>query len=133
MLKTIEIIKNGKISTVELNNLLKTNNWEIDSEKIETLLEQSWCYLSARDKENNLIGFVHVLSDDIFHAYILRLIVHPDYRKCGIGSLIMERLMSILNENNLKPTLVSTPGNQSFYEKFGFKTDVKGLTAMCVR
>ncbi len=134
MSKDIKIEKNGKISPKELNNLLKTNNWEIDCiEKIEGLLKNSWCYITARDIDNKLIGFVQTISDDIFHAYILRLIVHPNYRGDGIGSSIFQELMTILNQHKLKPTLVSTPGNKRFYEKFGFKQEINGLTAMCLR
>ena len=134
MIENIEIIKDGELTTIELNALLKTNNWEIfPDKKINKMLENSWCYLTARDQQKNLIGFVHTLSDDILHAYILRLIVHPDFRNYGIGTLLMQTLMDILKENNLKPTLVATLGNKKFYERFGFKTEIKGLTAMCVR
>lgn len=97
------------------------------------MLKSSWCYLTARDKNNRLVGFVQALSDDVFHAYILRLIVHPDVRGKGIGSNIFRELMFILEQHKLKPTLVATPGNRTFYEKFGFKQEVKGLTAMCKR
>lgn len=130
----ITITKDGDISISELNNLLKTNDWQIDNtQKLERMLRSSWCYITARDKHNRLVGFVQTLSDDIFHAYILRLIVHPDFRGKGIGSNIFKELMLILELHKLKPTLVATPGNRKFYEKFGFKQEVKGLTAMCKR
>lgn len=134
MIKEIQIEKDGELTPLELNNLLKTNNWQIDSiTKLEDMLRKSWCYITARDKNNRLIGFVQTLSDDIFHAYILRLIVHPDFRGKGIGSSIFQELMNILEQHNLKPTLVATPGNKEFYEKFGFKQEIHGLTAMCMR
>lgn len=74
-----------------------------------------------------------MISDNIIHAYIFRMIVHPDYRKQGIGTAIMEELMKMLKEHKLRPTLVATPGNSKFYEKFGFISDPKGYTAMCIR
>ncbi|SHN17840.1 hypothetical protein [Gracilibacillus kekensis] len=45
----------------------------------------------------------------------------------------MEEFMCLLAENKLMPTLVATPGNVKFYEKFGFSTEMNGLTAMCIR
>lgn len=134
MLEDIKIEKNGKISPSELNSLLITNNWEIDCiDKLDKMLSNSWCYLTARNSDHRLIGFVQTISDDIFHAYILRLIVHPDFRGKGLGTTIFQELMTILGQHNLKPTLVATPGNKSFYEKFGFKQEINGLTAMCMR
>lgn len=59
--------------------------------------------------------------------------MHPEFRCNGIGSSIFEELMNVIDENNLKPTLVATPGNKRFYKKFGFKQEVNGLTAMCKR
>lgn len=96
-------------------------------------MDNSWCYFTARDNNQKLVGFVQALSDEIFHAYILRLIVHPDYRCNGIGAAIFEELMIEIELHNLKPTLVATPGNKGFYEKFGFVQEIHGLTAMCKR
>jgi ribosomal protein S18 acetylase RimI-like enzyme len=122
------------IAPSELNALLATNNWAVaDEEKLVQALELSWSWLSARDDQGKLIGFVQVLSDGIRHAYILRLIVSPDMRGKGVGSALMERVLAILRENNLLPTLVATPGKASFYEKFGFKPESKGMKALCIR
>ena len=125
---------NENIDTNELNDLLETNRWRIpDTAKLEKALELSWCWLTARNEKSQLVGFVQVLSDGIRHAYILRLIVHPEYQKQGIGTKLMNTLMGILKENNILPTLVATPGNDRFYEKFGFKPEYKNMKAMCIR
>lgn len=130
----MEINVNEKIDANELNELLKTNNWGIpDTDKLEKALALSWCWLTARDEDSRLVGFVQVLSDGIRHAYILRLIVRPECQKQGIGTALMTALMKILNENNLLPTLVATPGKDAFYEKFGFRQECKNMKAMCIR
>jgi GNAT superfamily N-acetyltransferase len=132
--KNIFINRNDKVSSIELNELFLTNNWDIKPiEKIDKSLLLSWGWIAARTNENRLVGFVQVLSDEIMHAYIFRMIVHPEFRNQGIGTAIMEELMKILKENNLKPALVASPGRSSFYEKFGFSIDPKGCTAMCIR
>jgi len=125
---------NGEVTTTELNELLATNNWQVsDTAKLESALAGSWAHLIARDSTGKLIGFVHVLSDGIFHAYVLRMIVHPDFRRNGVGSAIMTELMRVLSEANLRPTLAATPGNEKFYERFGFKRESRGIVAMCIR
>ena len=130
----MKIEMNEEIDVNELNDLLETNKWRIqDTSKLEKALVLSWCWLTARNERSQLIGFVQVLSDGIRHAYILRLIVHPDYQRKGVGTELMNRLMELLKENNLLPTLVAAPGKDKFYEKFGFKQECKGMKAMCIR
>jgi len=132
--RSYHLSHNGEVDVQELNELLKTNNWNVaDLDKLESALINSWCHIIARDSGGKLIGFVHVLSDGIFHAYVLRMIVHPDFRKKGVGSAIMSLLMRVLKDSQLKPTLAATPGNESFYEKFGFKRESRGIVAMCIR
>ena len=130
----MKIEMNEEIDVNELNDLLETNKWRIqDTSKLEKALVLSWCWLTARNERSQLIGFVQVLSDGIRHAYILRLIVHPDYQRKGVGTELMNRLMELLKENNLLPTLVAAPGKDKFYEKFGFKQECKEMKAMCIR
>ena len=130
----VKIEMNEEIDANEINDLLETNKWRIqDTSKLEKALALSWCWLTARNERSQLIGFVQVLSNGIRHAYILRLIVHPDYQRIGVGTELMNRLMELLKENNLLPTLVAAPGKDKFYEKFGFKQECKEMKAMCIR
>lgn len=134
MVRDISIIRNGQLSGSELNELFETNNWRVEPvEKLDKSLQLSWGWITARTKELKLIGFVQVISDAIFHAYIFRMIVHPDFRRQGIRTAIMDDLMKMLKENNLKPTLVAVPGKENFYGKFGFSSNYNGFTAMCIR
>lgn len=134
MVRDILITRNEHLSAAELNDLFRTNQWQVEPvEKLERSLQSSWGWIIARTNEQRLIGFVQVISDGIQHAYILKMIVHPDFRKKGIGSMVMAELMKMLKEHKMKPTLVATPGNAGFYEKFGFKTVSNGCTAMCIR
>lgn len=128
------ILRDEALTASELNELLATNHWNIpDEAKLQRAIDTSWCRLTARDEAGTLVGFVQVLSDGIRHAYILRLIVHPDCRKRGVGTRIMTELMRIIRESNLLPSLVATPGNAEFYERFGFASEMKNMRAMCIR
>jgi ribosomal protein S18 acetylase RimI-like enzyme len=130
----IRIERNGPLDAAELNALFATNHWEVaEEERLAAAMARSWAWISARAPDGRLIGYVQVLSDGLRHAYVLKMIVHPDYRRRGIGGRIMAKLMELLKEQELLPTLVATPGNADFYAKFGFATNCKGLTAMCIR
>lgn len=131
---SISIIRNERLNAGELNELLATNNWDIHpEEKLQQCVNNSWGHISARSAEGQLVGYVRVISDGIRHAYICSMIVHPHFRKKGVGSQIMKEVMAMLAENSLYPTLVANPGNRAFYEKFGFQQEPKGFTAMCIR
>ena len=128
------IERNGVLDASELNVLFSKHNWQVSNlEQLKTAIGNSWGWITARSNSGELIGFVQVISDGIRHAYILKMIVNPDFRRMGVGTKIMEELMDLLAESKMVPTLVASPGNKKFYEKFGFKTESNGCTAMCIR
>jgi len=127
----MKISRNEKLNAQELNNLLSTIGWGSNpDEKLEESLKLSWGWITARNKKNELIGFVQVLSDGIKHAYILRLLVHKDHQGKGIGTLIVKELMNWLDENDLNPILITKPNEEAFYNKFGFSREQKGFISM---
>lgn len=130
----IIIKRNEILDSNELNELLATNNWDIHPiEKLEKCIKTSWGNVCARNDNEELIGYVRILSDGIRHAYVCSLIVHPNYRKKGIGEAIMKELLNMLKEDNLYPTLVASPSKKGYYEKLGFEVESNGFTAMCIR
>ncbi len=113
------------------HNLLATIGWGNNSnEKLSKSLDLSWGWITARDVNDKLVGFVQVLSDGIKHAYILRLLVHKDYQGNRIGTQIVEDLMTWLDENKLNPILITKPAEESFYEKFGFRRENNGFISL---
>lgn len=130
----INYIINDSVEAIELNDLLATNQWDIHPiDKLIHCLKISWCNVCARDQNSKLIGYARVLSDGIRHAYICSLIVHPAFRKQGIGKKMMEELLTFLKYNNLYPTLVAGQDTKEYYKRFGFEIESNGYTAMCIR
>jgi ribosomal protein S18 acetylase RimI-like enzyme len=130
----MKIERNGIIRPGEINSIRRAINWVVqDEEKLEKAFSLSWGWITARNEKDELIGFTRILSDGMRHAYILDVIVHPSYQNKGIGTALMTEVMNILRENRLVPTLVSVPGKEEFYRKFGFKEQDEGMTAMCIR
>lgn len=127
-------LSNESVNAKELNELLATNHWDVHPiEKLEKAIKSSWGNICARNENRKLVGYARILSDGIRHAYICNVIVHPDFRKQGIGTAIMNESLKLLRENNLYPTLVAGPGKKSYYEKLGFETESSGFTALCIR
>lgn len=48
--------------------------------------------------------------------------VHPDFQRKGIGTMVMETLLEHCQQENIKwVQLFCAKGKQSFYQKIGFK------------
>jgi ribosomal-protein-alanine N-acetyltransferase len=76
--------------------------------------------------EGNIIGYLCV-NHHLHESHILNLAVHPDFRRRGIASILMEEAIRELEKMDcvfmyLK-VRVSNTGAQRFYELLGFKVE----------
>ncbi|WP_438445448.1 GNAT family N-acetyltransferase [Gorillibacterium sp. sgz5001074] len=125
------ITRNDSLHVKELNELLKQQNWGIESlDKLQRALDLSWGWICVRNDRNDLIGFVQVLSDGIKHAYIVRLLIHPEYRGLGYGKSLMKELLNWLEEEKLNPVLITKPNEESFYNSFGLTRENGGFISL---
>jgi ribosomal protein S18 acetylase RimI-like enzyme len=98
-------------------------------EKHLQILKNSYKIILAIDSENdNVVGFINAVGDDIMSAYIPLLEVLPEYQKRGIGQELVKRMLSELNGLYMID-LVCDKNLVAFYEKLGMET----ITAMMVR
>ena len=97
------------------------------------IMLQNTDYIFAICDENSkqLIAFARVLTDQVYKALILDVIVDPGYRTQGFGKKIMQM---ILDHPELKKVkhfeLYCLPELIPFYKKWGFTDDLGELTAM---
>lgn len=60
-------------------------------------------------------------------GHITNIAVHPEFRRCGAGSLIMEKLLEICDMDGIRSlTLEVRKSNiaaQKLYQKYGFKAE----------
>jgi GNAT superfamily N-acetyltransferase len=69
---------------------------------------------------STLIGCVRVLSDFVYRAVLCDVIVHPAYRRHGIGRMLVEEVTSHPRLARVqKFTLLTTTARQ-FYERLGW-------------
>jgi GNAT superfamily N-acetyltransferase len=67
-----------------------------------------------------LVGFVRALSDGHLAAYIEDVMVHQDYRRGGVGDLIMSRLLTEIKRSANVSLFCERPVAR-FYERHGFR------------
>jgi ribosomal protein S18 acetylase RimI-like enzyme len=76
--------------------------------------------------EGRILGFGRALSDGVFNAAIYDIVVHREYQNQGIARRIMTHLLKRL-EGVSCVHLMSTSGNENFYEKCGFRKVKTGM------
>jgi len=84
-------------------------------------IENSWWSISMYDS-SKLIGFGRVISDGVHHAFIVDLIIHPDYQGKGFGSKLLDKLVAKCKDSKIRDIqLFSVKDKYTFYEKSGFE------------
>lgn len=119
------VIREGTkgIPADKVENLFLNTGWakplpQWQKEKYSLIFENStWAY-TVWDQEQ-MIGMIRVLSDQIMVANILDLIVHSEYRGRGIGKKLVEMSLQKLPHGDWFAHTSSN--NFSFYEQCGFE------------
>jgi ribosomal protein S18 acetylase RimI-like enzyme len=103
-------------------------------EAIERMLEGSEVVIGLVDSESDrLVGFARAITDQIFLAVVLDVIVAPDFRGRGLGASLMDELLArpeLADVDSIE--LVCQPELVDFYRRWGF-TDSVGRSRLMRR
>ncbi|GAB7019233.1 N-acetyltransferase family protein [Halostagnicola bangensis] len=102
--------------------------WYSD-EALERALSRPGTAFLVAVVDDDLVGFTHgVVEGD--EGDILRLYVHPDHQRDGVGTALHERLRANLEDFNMNRMramdLAGNEGAQAFYESQGFEQTGEG-------
>jgi ribosomal protein S18 acetylase RimI-like enzyme len=124
MSKTEITIYDRRPTVDEFNFLRKLAGWPVMPEVlVETGLKNTLFAVIAQTHHQELVGMGRVVGDGAIYFHISDVIVHPNYQKMGIGSMIMTRLMELLATEggpNTNIGLMCSKGREEFYKQFGF-------------
>lgn len=83
------------------------------------------CFLlfARNDVDNKLIGIIRVLSDDYLITWICEICVDPDYRRRGIGRLLMTWAQRRFGHTALYASAIR--GTELFFERCGLRAKSK--------
>jgi ribosomal protein S18 acetylase RimI-like enzyme len=104
------------------------DDWYADEELERALSEPGTAVLVA-EEDGEIVGFTHgVVQND--EGDVLRMSVHPDHQREGIGTALHERLQTDLEDFNMNRMraidLASNDGGRAFYEELGFSQTGEG-------
>ncbi len=109
----------------QITGLYRMAGWwmqEVDDpDLVARIVAGSHCFLIV-SKETEIVGMGRAISDSASDAYIQDVTVKKSYRGQKIGSRIVERLISRLNEDGLEWIgLIAEQDTHNFYDRLGFK------------
>jgi len=116
-------IREAAPSAADYNILRRLNGWsEYLIEDTQIALNNSIFWVAVYDG-SQILGMGRVLGDTRTCFYIQDVMVTPERQRAGIGSTIMNLIMSYLHRNAMKGAyigLMSRKGSEEFYEKYQF-------------
>jgi ribosomal protein S18 acetylase RimI-like enzyme len=104
------------------------DDWYAD-EELERALDTAGTAVLVAEDGGEVVGFTHgVVQED--EGDVLRMYVHPDHQREGVGTALHERLRNDLEDFNMERMraidLASNDGGQAFYERLGFEQTGEG-------
>ena len=121
----MNIIYKNTITVEDYNALRLSAGWSvIEPEQAQAGLSGSAFITVAKDCDKT-VGVGRLVWDGGCAALIKDILVLPEYQNMGIGTAIMEQILSFLKDN-MKPgwgvsvDLMAAIEKEGFYEKFGF-------------
>ena len=119
------MIELNTLTMDEYYNLLNILGWKAPSERLLKISLDNGINVKYV-LDGKTIGMARYVTDGGYAGLIMDVIVHPDYQGKGYGTELINYLINYLKRNiqddeELMIQLLSAPGKQNFYSKFGFK------------
>ncbi len=82
------------------------------------------------ESEGELVGYILGFIHDTFYAngpvaWVEEIMVHPEYRRTGLGGRLMESFESWCKSNGAVLSALATRRASEFYEAIGYEASAK--------
>ena len=122
-------------STNEFLEMVKSVGWKTYSKlQVEKALKNTM-YMVKATVDGKLAGIGRVVGDFSIVCILTDICVKPEFQGHGIGLKITTELKRLIENNiaegeKMQIELTPTAGNETFYEKAGFKYNPNKITGM---
>ena len=113
---------NARPSRRELDDLCLAVGWSEFGTDYPAVLDGYAVTTSAWSTAGRLVAWTSVVSDNVRHAFLLDVMVHPEFQRQGIGREVVVRAIGEMRARGVTAFHVDcAPDRAGFYEKCGFK------------
>lgn len=119
------MIEYNKLTFEEYKMLLNDVGWKLPSERLVKIsLEKG---INVKYVLNSkTVGMASFVTNGGYAGLIMDVVVLKEYRGKGYGTILIESILNYIkknleNDEEMMIQLLSAPGKQDFYSKFGFK------------
>ena len=119
------MIEYNKLTFEEYKMLLNDVGWKLPSERLVKIsLEKGINVKYVLDSKT--VGMASFVTNGGYAGLIMDVVVLREYRGKGYGTILIESILNYIkknleNDEEMMIQLLSAPGKQDFYSKFGFK------------
>lgn len=122
----IEVRLVGVWDVETIAGLYRAGGWwdeKWDPAGLAALIAGSFAFAVAIDSATGrAVGMGRVISDGVSDGYVQDLVVLPDYRGRGTGTMILSTLLEHCKSEGVTwVALVAEPGTEEFYTALGFR------------
>ncbi|HSD57210.1 MAG TPA: GNAT family N-acetyltransferase [Methanotrichaceae archaeon] len=119
----IELVKSWQEEPIV--ELYRAGGWwreDMDPSRLPELISGSYLFAVAVDiSTGRSIGMGRVISDGIADAYIQDVVVLPQWRKKGVGKMVISALVEGCNSRGISWIgVIAQPGSEKLYRALGF-------------
>jgi ribosomal protein S18 acetylase RimI-like enzyme len=120
----------GRLAVDELLTLLESTHWAgaMPGATLQRAVANSICY-GLYDGER-LVGFGRAVTDRATYAYLTDVVIHPGYRRQGLGRWLIESILAHPDLQGLRRIALVTRDAEALYRQLGFSTGPGVLTYM---
>jgi N-acetylglutamate synthase-like GNAT family acetyltransferase len=124
----ITYIVNPEVVARDLCDLREAVGWDRSDEDYPAAFTGYWASIGCFNADGKLIGWCAVVSDDVRHAVLLDVIVHPSWQRQRIGRTIVQKAIEHARSQGISIIHVDfLPEKARFYERCGFKVGLGGI------
>ncbi len=109
---------------LEIKSLYRASGWDW----LESDIEMKNCFYNSFSLyggylDSQLICFGRTISDKVIYAFLVDIMVMPEFRKKGFANSLVDFIIQDLKNKNIKVVqLLSSETGKGLYLKNGFKT-----------
>ncbi len=124
-LDLVEFADDEVVPIADLVDLYEAVGWLIhaaDPDAAARAVDRSTYVVTARSPEGDLVGLARCLSDDVTLMHLVEVLVHPRYRRLGVGTTMVAACLRRFD--HVRQTVLLTddqPGAHRFHRSVGFR------------